>query len=47
MQQCKTEEGWEQYLQDWILDVETHDGLLKKIGKKRLDELRADKKLGY
>lgn len=47
MQQCKTEEGWEQYLQEWILDVETHDGLLKKIGKKRLDELRADKKLGY
>ncbi len=47
MGQCKTEEGWQEYLNDWILDVENHDGLLKKIGEKRLKELRADKRYGY
>jgi glutaconate CoA-transferase subunit A len=47
MQMCKTEEGWQEYLTDWIINVESHDGLLKKIGEKRLKELRADPKLGY
>ena len=47
MKQCKTEEGWQEYLNEWILGVETHDGLLKKIGEKHLKELRADPKYGY
>jgi glutaconate CoA-transferase subunit A len=47
VQQCKTEEGWEEYLNEWILDVGSHDGLLKKIGEKRLKELRADPRYGY
>jgi acyl CoA:acetate/3-ketoacid CoA transferase alpha subunit len=47
VQQCKTEEGWQQYLDEWILGVGSHEGLLKKIGKKRLKELRADPKYGY
>jgi glutaconate CoA-transferase subunit A len=47
MQQCKTEEGWQEYLNDWILNVGNHEGLLKKIGEKRLKELRADKRYGY
>lgn len=47
MQMCKTEEGWQEYMNDWILDVGSHEGLLKKIGTKRLKELRADPKYGY
>lgn len=47
MQQCQTEEGWQEYLQEWILDVGNHEGLLKKIGDKRLKELRADSRYGY
>ena len=47
MQQCRTEEGWQQYLHEWILDVGSHEGLLKKIGEKRLKELRARKEYGY
>ena len=47
VQECKTEEGWQKYLDEWILGVENHEGLLKKIGEKRLKELRADPKYGY
>jgi glutaconate CoA-transferase subunit A len=47
MEKCQTEEGWEEYLQEWILDVGNHDGLLKKIGDKRLKELRAHREYGY
>ncbi len=47
MEKCQTEEGWQEYLQEWILDVGGHDGLLKKIGDKRLKELRANRKYGY
>ena len=47
VKQCRTEEGWQQYLQEWILDVGSHDGLLEKMGEKRLKELRADEVRGY
>lgn len=47
MEQCQTEEGWQRYLNEWILDVGSHDGLLKKIGVKRLRQLRAHKQYGY
>ncbi|MFX1474816.1 MAG: CoA transferase subunit A [Promethearchaeota archaeon] len=47
VQQCRTEEGWQEYLEDWILGVGSHEGLLKKIGEKRLKALRADKVRGY
>ncbi len=47
VQQCKTEEGWQEYLGEWILSVESHEGLLKKIGSQRLKELRADPRYGY
>jgi glutaconate CoA-transferase subunit A len=47
VQQCKTEEGWEEYLDEWIVSVENHQGLLERIGKKRLKELRADPRYGY
>jgi glutaconate CoA-transferase subunit A len=47
VQQCKTEEGWQEYMQEWILDVGSLEGLRKKIGEKRLKELRADKVRGY
>jgi glutaconate CoA-transferase subunit A len=47
VQQCKTEEGWEEYMDEWIVGVENHQGLLERIGKKRLKELRADSRYGY
>ncbi|MFX0168297.1 MAG: CoA transferase subunit A [Candidatus Hodarchaeota archaeon] len=47
MQQCQTEEGWQEYLDEWIIEVGSHEGLLKKIGEKRLKELRADPRYGY
>jgi glutaconate CoA-transferase subunit A len=42
---CKTEEGWEKYKEDWILPSE--EEILEKIGKKKLNKLKADKELGY
>jgi hypothetical protein len=47
MEQCQDEEGWQRYLKEWILDVGSHDGLLKKIGVKRLRQLRAHRQYGY
>jgi len=47
MEQCQDEEGWQGYLKEWILDVGSHDGLLKKIGVKRLRQLRAHRQYGY
>jgi len=45
--QCKTEEGWQKYLEEYILGVENHMGFLKKIGLERLMKLRAKKPFGY
>lgn len=45
--QCKAEEGWQKYLEEYILGVENHMGFLKKIGLERLMKLRAKKPFGY
>lgn len=41
----RTEEGWEQYKEEWVLPSEV--AIMKKIGAKRLKELKAKKGLGY
>jgi len=46
IQQCKTEEGWRNYLQEWILNVD-YKGFLKKIGMDRMLKLRARPGYGY
>ncbi|MHA1576103.1 MAG: CoA transferase subunit A [Candidatus Thorarchaeota archaeon] len=43
----KTEEGWQGYLEKYILGVEDHFGYLDLIGRKRLSELRAKKPWAY
>ena len=45
--QCKTEEGWQKYCEEYITGVEDHFEFLKKIGLKRLLKLRAKKPFGY
>lgn len=39
----KTEEGFQQFLQDWVFDVADRREYLKKLGKKRLNMLKAKK----
>lgn len=46
-EQCKTEEGWQKYCQEYITDVSGHDEFLQKIGIKRLMKLRAKKPHAY
>lgn len=41
----RTEEGWEKYKKEWIMPSE--EKIMKKIGEKRLAELKAKKGLGY
>ena len=41
----KTEEGAQQYLKEWVHDLKDHGEFLAKVGKERLDELKA-KSLG-
>jgi glutaconate CoA-transferase subunit A len=38
---------FEEYLEEYVLSIENHEQYLQKIGSKRLNELRADPKLGY
>lgn len=45
--QCKTEEGWQKYCQEYIMEVENHKGLLEKIGLEHLLKLRAKKPFPY
>lgn len=42
---CRTEEGWEQYVKEWVMISE--EALMKKIGQKRLATLKAKKGRGY
>lgn len=35
----KTQEGFEAWVKEWVIDVKDHDGYLKKLGKERLDML--------
>lgn len=44
-QTCKTEEGFEQYLKEWVLISD--DALMKKIGEKKFKSLKARKGRGY
>jgi glutaconate CoA-transferase subunit A len=46
-QQCKTEEGWQKYCEEYITGVENHMEFLKKIGFEKLLKLRARKPFGY
>ncbi len=45
--QCKTEEGWEKYRNDFVTGVENHDEFLQKVGLKRLMKLKAKKPFPY
>ncbi|MCS7124271.1 MAG: CoA transferase subunit A [Candidatus Bathyarchaeota archaeon] len=46
-QQCKTEEGWQKYCEEYITSVENHMEFLKKIGFERLLKLRAKRPFPY
>jgi glutaconate CoA-transferase subunit A len=43
----RTEEGWQEYLDTYILGVESHSEYLEKIGWEHLNELKAKKPWGY
>jgi glutaconate CoA-transferase subunit A len=45
--QCKTEEGWQEYCQEYITSVGSHSEFLQKVGIERLMKLRAKKPLAY
>jgi glutaconate CoA-transferase subunit A len=46
-EQCKTEEGWQKYCEEYITSVNSHTEFLQKIGVERLLKLRAKKPLPY
>ncbi|MHA2229907.1 MAG: CoA transferase subunit A [Candidatus Thorarchaeota archaeon] len=43
----RTEEGWQEYLDNYVLGVEDHFGYLEKVGWDRLSQLKATKPWGY
>jgi glutaconate CoA-transferase subunit A len=43
----RTEEGWEDYLNEFILGVEDHKGYLDLIGHEHLNGLKAKEPWGY
>ena len=43
----QTEDGWQEYLDNYILGVDDHHGYLDLVGWERLNELRAVKPWGY
>jgi len=45
--QCKTEEGWQKYCQEYITGVESQEEFLEKIGLEHLLKLRAKKPFPY
>jgi glutaconate CoA-transferase subunit A len=45
--QCKTEEGWQKYCEEYITSVNSHMEFLQKVGIERLMKLRAKKPLPY
>lgn len=45
--QCKTEEGWQKYCEEYITGVNNHIEFLNKIGIERLMKLKAKKPLPY
>jgi len=46
-EQCKTEDGWQKYCQEYITGVDSHKEFLKKIGEGRLQKLKAKKPFPY
>jgi hypothetical protein len=46
-EQCKTEEGWQKYCEEYITSVNDHKEFLQKIGIERLLKLRAKKPFPY
>jgi glutaconate CoA-transferase subunit A len=45
--QCKTEEGWQKYCEDYITSVNSHGEYLQKIGMERLMKHKARKPFPY
>jgi len=45
--QCKTEEGWQKYCEDYITSVNSHAEYLRKIGMERLMKHKARKPFPY
>jgi glutaconate CoA-transferase subunit A len=45
--QCKTEEGWQRYCEDYITSISGHTEFLQKIGIERLLKLKAKKPRAY
>jgi glutaconate CoA-transferase subunit A len=46
-EQCKTEEGWQKYCEEYIISVNSHTEFLQKIGIERLMKHKAKKPLPY
>ena len=46
-EQCKTEEGWQKYCEEYITSVNSHMEFLQKIGIERLTKHKAKKPLPY
>lgn len=46
-EQCKTEEGWQKYCEEYITSVNNHTEFLQKIGIGKLMKLKAKKPLPY
>jgi acyl CoA:acetate/3-ketoacid CoA transferase alpha subunit len=46
-EQCKTEEGWQKYCEEYITGVDSHAEFLQKIGIERLLKLKAKKPFPY
>jgi len=46
-EQCKTEEGWQKYCEEYITGVNDHVEFLQKIGIERLMKLKAKKPFAY
>jgi glutaconate CoA-transferase subunit A len=46
-EQCKTEEGWQKYCEEYITSVNSHMEFLQKIGIEKLMKLKAKKPLPY
>jgi acyl CoA:acetate/3-ketoacid CoA transferase len=45
--QCKTEEGWQKYCEEYITGINDHTEFLQKIGTERLMKHKAKKPLPY
>jgi glutaconate CoA-transferase subunit A len=46
-EQCKTEEGWQKYCEEYITGVRNRTEFLNKIGLEKLMKLKAKKPFAY